>query len=239
MKRAIWFAVVLPFLYPAIPQTVDDVRVEARQVKADGAKAKAHVDYLASDAMKGRRSGTVEYRKAAEYVAARFREYGLRPGGEQGGYFQEVPIKNVREVAPPVRLAITSPTQRVYYPGYRRDFQPLGGTGAGIVRGRLTFAGYGVVSQAAGWNDYDGIDVSGRVVMVLVGTPPGVSDQERKTWTLARKIAAARERGVGVVGGWDGGGHRGLQVSGVALLGEGVLGGAAYSGRQCRTTPFS
>jgi membrane dipeptidase len=195
MKRATWIALVLLFLGPPISSTVDALQAESTRVKADGTKAKAHLDYLASDAMKGRRSGTPEYLKAAEYVAARFQEYGLRPGGEQGGWFQEVPIKNFREFVPPVRLAITSPTPRVYFPGYGRDFQPLGGAGAGIVRGRLAFAGYGVVSDSARWNDYDDLDVTGRIVMVLAGMPPGISDEERKAWTLARKVAAAREHG--------------------------------------------
>ncbi len=195
MKRAAWIAPVLLFLCLQVSPTVDARQTEPGRMKADGTKAKAHLDYLASDAMKGRRSGTPEYRKAAEYVAARFREYGLRPGGEEGGWFQEVPIKDFREVDAPVRLAITRPTLRTYFPGYGRDFQPLAGNGAGVVRGRLAFAGYGVVLEKAAWHDYEGLDVSGRIVMVLAGMPPGASGEERKAWTLARKVAVARERG--------------------------------------------
>jgi len=200
MLRALWVALALFFLCLPPSPRVDARQADARRSRADGTKAKAHVDYLASDAMRGRRSGTVEYRKAAEYVAARFKEYGLRPGGEQDGWFQEVPITDVREVVPPVRLAITSPSRRFYFPGYRRDFQPLAGTGAGLVRGRLAFAGYGVVSGSTGWNDYDGVDVAGRIVMVLAGAPPGTSEEERKAWPLERKVAAASEHGaVGLI----------------------------------------
>jgi len=50
------------------------------QVKPDGQKAMEHVRYLASDAMKGRKSTTPEYQKAAEYVADKMKEYGLKPG---------------------------------------------------------------------------------------------------------------------------------------------------------------
>jgi hypothetical protein len=68
------------------------------------------------------------------------------------------------------------------------------------VRGRLAFAGYGVVLETTAWNDYEGLDVSGRIVMVLAGMPPGASSDERKAWTLARKVAAARDHGaVGLI----------------------------------------
>ena len=52
------------------------------QIKPDGQKAWKHVEYLASDSMKGRKSGTPEYQKAAEYVAQKMKEYGMRPAGD-------------------------------------------------------------------------------------------------------------------------------------------------------------
>jgi membrane dipeptidase len=199
MRRTARTAPILLLICAAVSLSAQRSPQSARPV-ADGIKAKAHIDYLASAAMKGRQSGTSEYRKAAEYVAARFKEYGLQPGGEQGGWFQEVPINNFREFVPPTQLAITSAGagRRVYFSGYGRDFQPLAGTAAGSVHGRLAFAGYGVVTAA--WNDYEGFDVSGRIVMVLAGMPPDATVDDRVTWTLARKAAAARERGaVGLI----------------------------------------
>ena len=50
--------------------------------------------------MRGRLSGTPEYRKAAEYVAAKFKEYGLQPAGDKGTWFQEVEIKDFRDYLP-------------------------------------------------------------------------------------------------------------------------------------------
>ncbi|MGE5360072.1 MAG: M20/M25/M40 family metallo-hydrolase [Bacteroidales bacterium] len=212
MKRSSWAAVALFFVCAHGSPTVDAQRVQAARLEADGAKAKVHLDYLASRAMKGRQSGTPEYRKAAEYVAARFKDFGLQPGGDQGGWFQEVPVANFRDFAQPVRLAITGPAPRAYLPGYGRDFQPLAGDG--VARGRLAFAGYGVVlasgsttatgpsgdGAALNWDDYAGIDVRGRIVMVLAGMPPGATREDAVAWTLTRKVAAARERGaVGLI----------------------------------------
>src|SRR5436309_5891741 len=63
---------------------------------ADQAAIKAHVMFLASDAMKGREAGSGEYDIAAQYVASRFYAAGLRPGGGAGGYLQAVPLVRYR-----------------------------------------------------------------------------------------------------------------------------------------------
>lgn len=155
---------------------------------------------LASDEMKGRGSGTAEYRKAAEYVAARFKQYGLQPGGDKETWFQEVELKDFMDFTQPVGLEITSPRQRMYFAGRGRDFVPVGGTGSGIVKGRLAFAGYGVVSGQAGWNDYQGLDARGRVIMVLPGAPAWIDAEEGKSWTLEKKIQTAVDHGaVGLI----------------------------------------
>jgi membrane dipeptidase len=173
----------------ASPQTA------ALREKPDGNRALADIKYLASDAMKGRRAGSAEYRKAAEWVAARFQEYGLQPGGDKGTWFQEVDIKDFKEFVPPVRLEITAPGRRTYSPGRDRDFRPVSGTGSGVVKGKLAFVGYGVVSEKLGWNDYQGLEVKGRVVMILPGVPAGMGAEERKDWTLEKKIQTAVARG--------------------------------------------
>jgi len=169
--------------------------LQASAAKPDGNKAREHVQFLAAENMKGRLSGTPEYRKAAEYVAAKFKEYGLQPAGDKGTWFQEVEIGDFRDYFPPTRLVITAPRRRNYFAGWGRDFQPVDGTGSGIVRGKLAFAGYGVVSEKADWNDYGTLDVRGRVIMILPGTPPGIDAGERKEWTLEKKIKTAAERG--------------------------------------------
>jgi len=161
----------------------------------DGNKAYEHIRFLASDALKGRSSGTAGYRKAAEYVAGKFKELGLQPAGDKGSWFQEVEIKDYQEFLQPIRLEITSPGRRSYFPGYGRDFQPVAGTGSGTVKGRLAFAGYGVVSDKAGWNDYEGLDARGRIVMILGGAPAGMDPEERKRWSLEEKVKVAVARG--------------------------------------------
>jgi membrane dipeptidase len=167
----------------------------ATDVKADGAKAYQHIRYLASDELKGRKAGTPEYAKAAEYVAAKMKEYGLSPGGEKGSWFQEVPFKNWSNFDQPIRLEIVSPEHRVYFAGRDRDFNPVFGTGSGIAKGAIAFAGYGFVSEKPTWNDYEGIEVKGRIVVVLPGAPSDLGEAAAKDSTLEKKVKLAVEKG--------------------------------------------
>ena len=167
---------------------------------ADGAKAFAHIAFLASPDLKGRKSGTPEYRRAAEYVAAEMQKIGLKPGGDNGTWFQEVPFKTWSDFEQPIRLEVVSPSRRVYYAGRGRDFTPVNGTGSGVVRGGLVFAGYGAVSEKDGWNDYAALDVKGKVVLLLPDVPEWFATESKTAWTFDNKVKAAAERGaVGLI----------------------------------------
>jgi len=170
------------------------------QAKADGAKAFEHVRYLASDALQGRKSATPEYARAAEYVAARMKEYGLQPSGKKGSWFQEVTFKNWANYSQPIRLEILSPQKRVYFPGRGRDYTPVLGTGSGLVRGEMAFAGYGILSEKPAWSDYDGLEVKGRILLILPDSPLDFEDAAVNEWTLEKKAKLAAEKGaVGMI----------------------------------------
>ena len=172
----------------------------AAQVRADGAKAWEHVRFLASAELKGRRSATEEYAKAAEYVAAKMKECGLEPGGENGSWFQEVPFKNWSGYEQPARLEIVSPARRVYFPGRNRDWRPVFGTGSGAVRGGTAFVGYGIASEKPAWDDYAGLEVKGRVLVILPDAPGDFEDAAAREWTLEKKAKLAAEKGaVGMI----------------------------------------
>ena len=166
----------------------------------DGGKAFAHVKYLASDEFKGRKSGTPEYRRAAEYVAAEMQKAGLKPGGENGTWFQEVPFKNWTDFEQPVRLEVVSPSRRVYFAGRGRDFTPVSGTGSGTVKGGLVFAGYGVVSEKDGWDDYAALDVKGKIVLVMPDLPASLGNDAKNEWNFEKKVKTAAAKGaVGLI----------------------------------------
>jgi membrane dipeptidase len=162
---------------------------------ADGAKAFAHLAYLASNDFKGRKSGTPEYGRAAEYVAAEMRKAGLKPGGDNGTWFQEVPFKTWTDYEQPLRLEIVSPDRRVYFAGRSRDFTPAGGTGSGVVRGGLVFVGYGVAAEKDGWNDYAAVDVKGKIVLALPDVPESLAGDSKAAWSFETKVKTAAARG--------------------------------------------
>ncbi len=162
---------------------------------ADGAKAFAHISYLASNDFKGRKSGTAEYRRAAEYVAAEMAKLGLKPGGDDGTWFQEVPFKTWSDFGQPIRLEIVSPERRVYHAGRGRDFTPVNGTGSGKARGGLVFAGFGAVAEKEAWDDYAGLDVKGKIVLLIPDLPASFGSDSRSTWTFEKKVQTAAAKG--------------------------------------------
>jgi len=167
----------------------------AARIVPDGARAMAHVRYLASNALAGRKSGTTGYSLAADYVAAEMRKAGLEPGGDNGTFFQEVPFKTWSDFEQPIRLEIVAPARRVYFAGRGRDFTPVGGTGSGVVKGGIVFAGYGVSSEKDGWDDYAGLDIKDKIVLLLPDLPESLPDEAKAAWTFENKVKAAAAKG--------------------------------------------
>lgn len=165
------------------------------QEKPHGKRAWEHTNILASDQFKGRKSGTPEYLKAAEYVAKKMTEYGLQPGGDDGTYFQPVKFKGWQHVEPPMRLEITTPKQITFAPGRSRDFLPNRGTGSGIVKGQLVFAGYGLQTKTYEWDDYAGLNIEGKIVLLVPGAPEFMEKLPKIKKTTNDKIKTAVEKG--------------------------------------------
>jgi hypothetical protein len=159
---------------------------------------------LSSPAMDGRASGTPGADRAARYLAEHFRRIGLRPIGDGGSYFQRFPVLTG------VRLGAASAlTQsvaggvggaRVFALG--SDFLPFAFSDDGDVSGEVVFAGYGITAPAVGYDDYAGLEVGGRIVLVMTGEPREQDPQgpfrpaEHFHYTeLRHKVLNAREHG--------------------------------------------
>jgi Zn-dependent M28 family amino/carboxypeptidase len=125
----------------------------------------AHLEFLADDALEGRRPGTRGGELAAKYIAAQFRRLGLEPAGESGTYYHPVPI-----------ITLTpSPTVKVGSSGlaYRDDYVLWSMRNDSITHAKadLVFVGYGIVAPEYDWNDYKDLDVKNKVVVALVNDP--------------------------------------------------------------------
>ena len=136
------------------------------------AAMKAHVMYLASDAMRGREAGSPEYDIAAQYVASQFYSAGLRPGGDDGSYLQKVPLITVK--ASDQGSMTWTPRGGAPVPlAFGTDYVP--GTNAAkaatAVDAGVAFVGYGIVEPTIGRDDYAGVDVRGKIVLLFAGAP--------------------------------------------------------------------
>jgi hypothetical protein len=130
-----------------------------------------HVTALAHDSMRGRETGSPEHRKAAEYVAAVFQRAGLRQAGTEG-WFQPVRfrVRRVNEARSSLALVRGGKAEPLAF-GTDATIN-LRGSSAGTVDAPLIFVGYGIVSPEHGHDDLRGLNLKGKVAVVLAGAAP-------------------------------------------------------------------
>jgi hypothetical protein len=159
---------------------------------------RAHVRYLASDQTTGRGVETPGITLARDYIAREFARYGLRPGGDDGGYLQSFDVVTGVKIMQPTMLSLGGASVALH-----EDWNPLGLSASGKAEGEMVFAGYGITAKEYGYDDYAGIDVTGKIVIVLRYEPPPKNDKSpfrraprfSSHATLRAKAANARAHG--------------------------------------------
>ncbi len=134
----------------------------------DGKVLQAHLEFLADDALEGRRPGTRGGELAAKYIASQFARLGLEPAGDSNSYFHRVPIITLTP-APTLRAGGSSGAELAY----RKDYVlwSMRNEPTTSVQGELIFVGYGIVAPEYEWDDYAGLDVRNKIVVALVNDP--------------------------------------------------------------------
>ena len=139
----------------------------------DADRISAHVRFLSDDALEGRGPGVRGGDIAAKYIAAQFALLGLKPAGDDGGYLQKVSFVGV-QTQPDTGFSLQPASGDAVPLKYRDDFVVSNQTqtpGADI-DAPIVFVGYGIDAPEYQWNDYKGIDVKGKVVLLIVNEPP-------------------------------------------------------------------
>jgi len=133
----------------------------------------AHLEMLSSDAFEGRAPATPGGQRAAQYLADQLKALGLEPAAANGSYFQDVPI--VESTAE--RNFVLSVPGNTYK--YFRDVIAVAGTERPRtqVQGDVVFVGYGINAPELKWNDYAGVNVQGKWVLIMVNDPPAPADE--------------------------------------------------------------
>lgn len=166
----------------------------AAEITAD--ELKAHVRYLASDELEGRGAGTEGDRKAAAYLARQFSAYGLTPAGRSSSYYQEFDFVSAVKagVKNAMSLQVHGKTQTLRLDS---DFRPLGFSSDTSVSGAVVFAGFGISAPEKNYDDYAGMDVTGKIVIALRYGPDGndIHSELYRFTSLRNKARYAREKG--------------------------------------------
>jgi hypothetical protein len=127
------------------------------------------VKILSAPETEGRGSGTAGAARAARHIAAVFQAAGLAPGGDAGSYLQAFSVPTGVRLGAPNSLAIIAPVSHSL--AVSRDFMPLAVSTDGSETGDVAFAGYGITAPDLGYDDYAGLDVRGKIVLVLSQEP--------------------------------------------------------------------
>ena len=132
----------------------------------------AHTRMLSSDAFEGRAPGTKGEELSVNYLADQFKKVGLKPGNTDGTYFQKVPLVGITPAPAPLLFKNGSQTQTLKWKDDVVAWTKHVAPSATLQNSELVFVGYGVVAPEFDWDDFKGVDVKGKTIVVLVNDPP-------------------------------------------------------------------
>ncbi|NYZ61393.1 M28 family metallopeptidase [Luteimonas deserti] len=162
------------------PGAADPVGTPAASVPGGGIDADRlarDIATLASDGFEGRAPATPGEARTIAYIASRFAEAGLAPGGEAGGWTQAVTLERSRIDGPVAARVHAGGRTRALANGEDIAVESLRpGSGVALAGVPLVFAGYGITAPELDWDDYAGLDVTGKVVVVLINDPDFEAD---------------------------------------------------------------
>ena len=189
-RRAAMLGILLVALAPEMrpaPKRSHGKGIDAEEYLSD-------VQYLASEELGGRETGTPEFEKAAKFIAQEFRRAGLTPGNGKS-YFQTFEVtRGARMEGINQMRSITGQDAAELRLG--TDFVPCNFSGSGAASGEVVFAGYGITAAEYGYDDYANVDANGRLVVILRHEPQEYDSQsvfEGRVYTEHAQMDAKAE----------------------------------------------
>ena len=137
-------------------------------------KIRTTVKYLSDDSFEGRGTGQKGGDKAADWIAAQFKSYGLQPAGEKGTYFQSVGFYGITTNPQESQLQFVPQSGEPITLKFADDYVITDLTHAekSVIDAPLVYVGYGIHAPEYNWDDYKGVDLKGKVLLMLVNEPP-------------------------------------------------------------------
>jgi hypothetical protein len=162
MRRILWIALSAALCSAQQPDARSDEYI-------------GYVKYLASENMRGRATGSPELEIAAGFIADRFRALGLRPlHGDS--YYQDFEVTTTAHLGDHNSFVYSSDHQQ-HTLALQQDFMPLNLSAKGKISGQLVFCGYGITAPEYNYDDYSGVDVKGKIVLILRHEPQEFDDK--------------------------------------------------------------
>jgi hypothetical protein len=140
----------------------------------DSERIRATVKYLSDDALEGRGTGQKGGDLAADWIAAQFKSYGLTPAGDHGTYFQNVAFYGVTTDPGQTHVTFVSKSGAEVALKFAEDYVATDYTHSekSQIDAPIVYVGYGINAPEYNWDDYKGMDVKGKALLMLVNEPP-------------------------------------------------------------------
>jgi hypothetical protein len=181
--RSLWAS--LGVLVAAAAALGAEATTAARNLESE-VRIKNDIFFLASPECEGRGPLTGGIDRAADFIAAEFKKVGLKPVGADGSWFQPFTIPGNKLEGPAV-LVLRGPAGQTVELRQGVHFQPFGMAGPGKLTAPVAFVGYGITGKESGYNDYQGLDVAGKVVIALRDTPRATATEKEVVFEGSRR----------------------------------------------------
>lgn len=181
------------------------ISVPAQKTKAGKGQVpvedlKTWLTYLSSDELEGRATFTEGLGIAAAYIADQLRAMGVKPGGENGSYFQRVKVQGVKSTNRSTVTVEVNGVSRTFNDGAGISFPKNVGGKRTVTVEQVEFMGYGLDAPAANHNDYAGKNVQGKAVIYLGQGPKGLAPQFRRLLGGRARYAIDQGKAVAAIG---------------------------------------
>lgn len=192
----LWHFTLTPFLFVSAAMAAEDADRLLQN------RLRAHIEFLANDHLRGRQPGSDGYNIAANYVASQFLQIGLMPAGNEGTFFQQVPLRKAFLEPGSAQMVIHRNGEEYPQVFVQQFFMgPSLNQRSSALDTGMVFAGYGIDAPELEYNDYVNIDVDGKVVVFFAGQPHDFPSEEGAHFAsrMEHRKAAVRRGAVGMV----------------------------------------
>jgi hypothetical protein len=187
MKKIGILLFLISVLIPVRSQELSETTVVNAMHSISSHDLLKYVEIQCDERYQGRLTGTAGYQACAEWLADEFSEWGIAPAGEKGGWFQwfKVPYTMVLpDCGVTIHIPLKNGGNIMKSYKYVTEFMPGSTSGNGEITAEVVYAGYGITAPELGYDDYKGIDVKGKIIIIERESPvnPSAGAEKFNPW---------------------------------------------------------